>query len=278
MKIKKLENQIREKKSFLCIGLDIDLDRIPAHLKGEQDPIFSFAKEIIDSTNKFAVAYKPNIAFFEAHGVSGWESLEKIINYLNSEYPEIFTIADAKRGDIGNTSNMYAKAFFQNLKFDSITISPYMGKDSVEPFLSFDNKYVFLLTLTSNSGSEDFQLKEISDTSIKLYEEVILKSKEWKNSHNIMYVVGAKNVKEISRIRKLVPNSYLLIPGVGAQGGSLKDICENGLDNGLKLLVNSSRSIIYSSSGEDYAEKAMLAAAKLQEEMEKYIIDKGLVL
>ena len=173
---------------------------------------------------------------------------------------------------------MYAKAFFQNLEFDSITISPYMGKDSVEPFLSFDNKYVFLLTLTSNSGSEDFQLKEISDSSNKLYEEVILKSKEWKNSHNIMYVVGAKNVKEISRIRKLVPNSYLLIPGVGAQGGSLKDICENGLDNGLKLLVNSSRSIIYSSSGEDYAEKAMLAAAKLQEEMEKYIIDKGLVL
>ena len=277
MKIKKLENQIREKKSFLCIGLDIDLDRIPSHLKGEQDPIFSFAKEIFDSTNKFAVAYKPNIAFFEAQGLSGWESLEKIINYLNSEYPEIFTIADAKRGDIGNTSNMYAKAFFQNLKFDSITISPYMGKDSVEPFLSFDNKYVFLLTLTSNSGSEDFQLKEISDTSIKLYEEVILKSKEWKNSHNIMYVVGAKNVKEISRIRKLVPNSYLLIPGVGAQGGSLKDICENGLDNGLKLLVNSSRSIIYSSSGEDYAEKAMLAAAKLQEEMEKYIINKGLV-
>ena len=272
MKIKKLENQIREKKSFLCIGLDIDLDRIPSHLKGEQDPIFSFAKEIIDSTNKFAVAYKPNIAFFEAHGLSGWESLEKIINYLNSEYPEIFTIADAKRGDIGNTSNMYAKAFFQNLKFDSITISPYMGKDSVEPFLSFDNKYVFLLTLTSNSGSEDFQLKEISDTSIKLYEEVILKSKEWKNSHNIMYVVGAKNVKEISRIRKLVPNSYLLIPGVGAQGGSLKDICENGLDNGLKLLVNSSRSIIYSSSGEDYAEKAMLAAARLQEEMELSLI------
>ena len=189
----------------------------------------------------------------------------------------MFTIADAKRGDIGNTSNMYAKAFFQNLEFDSITISPYMGKDSVEPFLSFDNKYVFLLTLTSNSGSEDFQLKEISDSSNKLYEEVILKSKEWKNSHNIMYVVGAKNVKEISRIRKLVPNSYLLIPGVGAQGGSLKDICENGLDNGLKLLVNWSRSIIYSSSGEDYAEKAMLAAAKLQEEMEKYIIDKGII-
>ena len=210
MKINKLENQIREKKSFLCIGLDINLDRIPVHLKEKEDPIFSFAKDIIDSTNKFAVAYKPNIAFFEAHGLSGWESLEKIINYLNSEYPEVFTIADAKRGDIGNTSNMYAKAFFQNLEFDSITISPYMGKDSVEPFLSFDNKYVFLLTLTSNSGSEDFQLKEISDSSNKLYEEVILKSKEWKNSHNIMYVVGAKNVKEISRIRKLVPNSCLL--------------------------------------------------------------------
>ena len=277
MKIKKLENQIREKKSFLCIGLDIDLDRIPSHLKGEQDPIFSFAKEIIDSTNKFAVAYKPNIAFFEAYGLSGWKSLEKIINYINSNYPEIFTIADAKRGDIGNTSNMYAKAFFENLEFDSITISPYMGKDSVEPFLSFDNKYVFLLTLTSNSGSEDFQLKQISNTSNKLYEDVILTSKEWKNSQNIMYVVGAKNVKEIARIRKLVPNSYLLIPGVGEQGGSLMDICENGLDSGLKLLVNSSRSIIYSSNAKDYAEKAMLAASKIQEEMERYIIEKGII-
>ena len=277
MSIIKLENQIKEKKSFLCIGLDIDLKKIPNHLMEEEDPIFSFAKDIIDSTNKYAVAYKPNIAFFEAYGLSGWKSLEKIINYINSNYPEIFTIADAKRGDIGNTSNMYAKAFFENLEFDSITISPYMGKDSVEPFLSFDNKYVFLLTLTSNSGSEDFQLKQISNTSNKLYEDVILTSKEWKNSQNIMYVVGAKNVKEIARIRKLVPNSYLLIPGVGAQGGSLMDICENGLDSGLKLLVNSSRSIIYSSNAKDYAEKAMLAASKIQEEMERYIIEKGII-
>ena len=277
MSITKLENQIKEKKSFLCIGLDIDLNKIPAHLKDQEDPIFSFAKDIIDSTNKFAVAYKPNIAFFEAYGLSGWKSLEEIINYINSNYPEIFTIADAKRGDIGNTSNMYAKAFFENLEFDSITISPYMGKDSVEPFLSFDNKYVFLLTLTSNSGSEDFQLKQISNTSNKLYEDVILTSKEWKNSQNIMYVVGAKNVKEIARIRKLVPNSYLLIPGVGAQGGSLKDICNNGLDSGLKLLVNSSRSIIYSSNAKDYAEKAMLAASEIQEEMERYIVEKGIL-
>ena len=277
MSIIKLENQIKEKKSFLCIGLDIDLNKIPNHLMEEEDPIFSFAKDIIDSTNKYAVAYKPNIAFFEAYGLSGWKSLEKIINYINSNYPEIFTIADAKRGDIGNTSNMYAKAFFENLEFDSITISPYMGKDSVEPFLSFDNKYVFLLTLTSNSGSEDFQLKQISNTSNKLYEDVILTSKEWKNSQNIMYVVGAKNVKEIARIRKLIPNSYLLIPGVGAQGGSLMDICENGLDSGLKLLVNSSRSIIYSSNAKDYAEKAMLAASKIQEEMERYIIEKGII-
>ena len=277
MSIIKLENQIKEKKSFLCIGLDIDLNKIPNHLMEEEDPIFSFAKDIIDSTNKYAVAYKPNIAFFEAYGLSGWKSLEKIINYINSNYPEIFTIADAKRGDIGNTSNMYAKAFFENLEFDSITISPYMGKDSVEPFLSFDNKYVFLLTLTSNSGSEDFQLKQISNTSNKLYEDVILTSKEWKNSQNIMYVVGAKNVKEIARIRKLVPNSYLLIPGVGAQGGSLMDICDNGLDSGLKLLVNSSRSIIYSSNAKDYAEKAMLAASKIQEEMERYIIEKGIL-
>ena len=277
MSIIKLENQIKEKKSFLCIGLDIDLNKIPAHLKEKEDPIFSFAKDIIDSTNKFAVAYKPNIAFFESYGLSGWKSLEKTISYLNSNYPEIFTIADAKRGDIGNTSNMYAKAFFENLEFDSVTISPYMGKDSVEPFLSFENKYVFLLALTSNLGSEDFQLKEISNTSNKLYEDVILTSKNWKNSENIMYVVGAKNVKEINRIRKLVPNSYLLIPGIGAQGGSLKDICENGLDRGLKLLVNSSRSIIYSSNDQDYAEKAMIAASELQEEMKKHMIDKGLI-
>ena len=277
MSIIKLENQIKEKKSFLCIGLDIDLNKIPEHIKGEEDPIFSFAKDIIDSTNKYAVAYKPNIAFFEAYGALGWKSLEKIIKYINSNYPEIFTIADAKRGDIGNTSNMYAKAFFENLEFDSITISPYMGKDSVEPFLSHDNKYVFLLALTSNLGSEDFQLKKISSNSNKLYEDVVLKSREWKNSENLMYVVGAKNVEEISKIRKLVPNSYLLIPGVGAQGGSLKDICNNGLDSGLKLLVNSSRSIIYSSNTKDYAEKAMLAASKIQEEMERYIIEKGIL-
>ncbi len=277
MSIIKLENQIKEKKSFLCIGLDIDLNKIPEHIKGKEDPIFSFAKDIIDSTNKYAVAYKPNIAFFEAYGVLGWKSLEKIVKYINSNYPEIFTIADAKRGDIGNTSNMYAKAFFENLEFDSITVSPYMGKDSVEPFLSHDNKYVFLLALTSNLGSEDFQLKKISSNSNKLYEDVVLESREWKNSENLMYVVGAKNVEEISKIRKLVPNSYLLIPGVGAQGGSLKDICNNGLDSGLKLLVNSSRSIIYSSNAKDYAEKAMLAASKIQEEMERYIIEKGIL-
>ena len=277
MSIIKLENQIKEKKSFLCIGLDIDLNKIPEHIKGKEDPIFSFAKDIIDSTNKYAVAYKPNIAFFEAYGVLGWKSLEKIIKYINSNYPEIFTIADAKRGDIGNTSNMYAKAFFENLEFDSITVSPYMGKDSVEPFLSHDNKYVFLLALTSNLGSEDFQLKKISSNSNKLYEDVVLKSREWKNSDNLMYVVGAKNVEEIAKIRKLVPNSYLLIPGVGAQGGSLKDICNNGLDSGLKLLVNSSRSIIYSSNDKDYAEKAMIAASEIQEEMERYIIEKGIL-
>ena len=267
----KLSTNYKINNSILCIGLDPDLNLMPV------SDITKFNKIIIDSTKNFACAYKPNLSFYEALGSLGIKALENTIDYIRETAPDKLIIGDGKRGDIGNTSNMYAKAFFQNLEFDSITISPYTGKDSVEPFLSFDNKYVFLLTLTSNSGSEDFQLKEISDTSNKLYEEVILKSKEWKNSHNIMYVVGAKNVKEISRIRKLVPNSYLLIPGVGAQGGSLKDICENGLDNGLKLLVNSSRSIIYSSSGEDYAEKAMLAAAKLQEEMEKYIIDKGII-
>ena len=267
----KINSQIIKKKSFLCVGLDIDIKRIPKHLLKHDDPIFEFAKQIIDSTNKYAIAYKPNIAFFEAHGVEGYKSLKKISNYLKINYNDIFTIADAKRGDIGNTSKMYAKAFLKDLDFDSITVSPYMGSDSVEPFLIFDNKYVFLLALTSNKGSSDFQELILDDNSNKLYEKVIRVSKTWKNNDKIMYVVGAKNTEEIKKIRQLVPNSYLLIPGLGAQGGNLKEICKYGLDKDFKIIVNSSRSIIYASLNDDFAEKAALEAKKIQHEMESYI-------
>jgi len=272
----KLKDQILKKKSFLCIGLDIDLKKIPKALLKKEDPIFEFAKKIIDYTSDYAVAYKPNIAFFEAYGVNGFKSLNKISNYLNEFYPEIFTIADAKRGDIGNTSKMYAEAFLKNLHFDSITVSPYMGSDSVEPFLEVKNKYVFLLALTSNIGSLDFQEIEIKGSNQKLYEKVINISRTWKNSDRIMYVVGAKNTNEIKKIRSIVPNSYLLIPGLGAQGGSLSKICEAGLDKNLKIIINSSRSIIYSSSNDDFANSARIEAKKIKDQMEKFFIDLGI--
>jgi orotidine-5'-phosphate decarboxylase len=266
----KIQSQIIKKKSFLCVGLDIDINKIPNSLLTLDDPIFEFAKQIIDSTNEFAIAYKPNIAFFEAHGLQGYKSLEKISKYLNSAFPEIFTIADAKRGDIGNTSQMYANAFLKDLDFDSITVSPYMGSDSVEPFLSFKNKYVFLLALTSNKGSEDFQELTINN-STKLFETVIRTSRKWKNSDRIMYVVGAKNTEEIGKIRTIVPDSYLLVPGVGAQGGNLEEICKYGLDKDFKLIVNSSRSIIYASSTPDFAQMARNEAKKIQMQMENYL-------
>ena len=270
MIMNKLHDQINKKKSFLCIGLDIDKDKIPKSLLKFDDPIFEFAKRIIDSTNQYAIAYKPNIAFFEAYGADGFKSLKKIVNYLNQSYPEIFTIADAKRGDIGNTSKMYANAFLKELNFDSITVSPYMGYDSVEPFLSIEDKLVFLLTLTSNNGSNDFQELDIDDNN-KLYQKVIEISKTWKNSSRIMYVVGAKNTKEILKIRRMVPNSYLLIPGVGAQGGNMTEICKYGLDKNLKLIINSTRSIIYASVNDDFAQSAAYEAKKIQVEMEKNI-------
>ena len=270
MILNKLHDQINYKKSFLCIGLDIDKDKIPKSLLKFDDPIFEFAKRIIDSTNQYAIAYKPNIAFFEAYGADGFKSLKKIVDYLNQSYPEIFTIADAKRGDIGNTSKMYANAFLKELNFDSITVSPYMGYDSVEPFLSTEDKLVFLLTLTSNNGSNDFQELDIDDKN-KLYQKVIEISKTWKNSSRIMYVVGAKNTKEILKIRRMVPNSYLLIPGVGAQGGNMTEICKYGLDKNLKLIINSTRSIIYASVNDDFAQSAAYEAKKIQVEMEKNI-------
>ena len=265
MTTEQLVLQIRSKQSFLCIGLDVDLNKIPAHLQHTADPIFEFNKAIIDATHDLAVAYKPNMAFYEAHGLAGWQSLEKTINYLNTYYPEQFTIADAKRGDIGNTSSMYAKAFLQDLQFDSITVAPYMGKDSVEPFLAFEDKHTILLALTSNEGAFDFQTQMLDGE--EFYKKVIATSKNWKNSRNLMYVVGATKAEYFAEIRKLIPDSFLLVPGVGAQGGSLAEVCKYGMNSQVGLMVNSSRGIIYASAGEDFAVKAREEALKLQQEM-----------
>ena len=261
-----LTQQIQLKKSFLCIGLDVDLNKIPKHLIKTEDPIFEFNKAIIDATHDLCVSYKPNTAFYEAYGLKGWQSLEKTINYVNQNYPEIFTIADAKRGDIGNTSSMYAKAFLEDLNFDSVTVAPYMGKDSVEPFLAFENKHTILLALTSNEGAFDFQTKIIEGK--ELYKTVLETSKSWKNAENLMYVVGATKAEYFAEIRKIVPDSFLLVPGVGAQGGNLQDVCKYGLNDQIGLLINSSRGIIYASNQEDFAQKAREEAMKLQGEME----------
>jgi orotidine-5'-phosphate decarboxylase len=258
--------QIQLKKSFLCIGLDVDLDKIPAHLLELEDPIFEFNKQIIDATHHLAVAYKPNTAFYEAYGIKGWKSLDKTIKYLNEKHPEIFTIADAKRGDIGNTSTMYAKAFFNDLEFDSVTVAPYMGSDSVEPFLAFEEKFTILLALTSNAGGLDFQGLNVGNS--KLYKEVLKKSLTWKNSKQLMYVVGATKAEYFKEIRKIVPNHFLLVPGIGAQGGNLQDVCTYGLNKEVGLLINSSRGIIYAGKGDDFAEKAKEKAIELQQEME----------
>jgi orotidine-5'-phosphate decarboxylase len=263
--------QIRIKKSFLCIGLDVDIYKIPKHLLALEDPIFEFNKAIIDVTHDVAVSYKPNTAFYEAYGIKGWISLQKTIDYLNEKYPEIFTIADAKRGDIGNTSTMYAKAFFEYLNFDSITVAPYMGKDSVEPFLAFEKKHTIMLALTSNEGAFDFQTLAVNGT--ELYKQVIETSKTWKNAENLMYVVGATKAEYFSEIRKIVPNNFLLVPGVGAQGGSLSEVCKYGMNKNIGLLINSSRGIIYASNGIDFAEKARAEAIKIQQEMEALLLN-----
>lgn len=261
--------EIERKKSFLCVGLDVDINKIPAHLLEEEDPIFSFNKAIIDATHDLAVAYKPNTAFYEAYGLKGWKSLEKTINYLNNQYPEIFTIADAKRGDIGNTSKMYAKAFFEDLSFDSITVAPYMGKDSVEPFLSFKDKHTILLALTSNTGAFDFQTQMLENE--ELYKKVLKTSITWENAQNLMYVVGATKAEFLADIRKIIPNAFLLVPGVGAQGGSLSEVCKYGMNQDIGLLINSSRGIIYKSNGPDFAEAARSSAKGLQEQMEELL-------
>lgn len=257
--------QIHKKQSFLCIGLDVDLNKIPQYLLEEEDPIFAFNKAIIDATHHLCVAYKPNTAFYEAYGIKGWQALEKTINYLNENYPEIYTIADAKRGDIGNTSTMYAKAFFEDLGFDSVTVAPYMGKDSVEPFLAFEDKHTILLALTSNQGAFDFQTKTIEGQ--ELYKKVLETSKSWQSSENLMYVVGATKAEYLADIRKIIPNSFLLVPGVGAQGGNLQDVCKYGINANVGLLINSSRGIIYASQGNDFAEAAAAKAKTLQSEM-----------
>ena len=262
--------QIKKKKSFLCIGLDVDVTKIPKHLLNTEDPIFEFNKAIIDATHDLCVSYKPNTAFYEAYGIKGWQSLEKTINYINANHPEIFTIADAKRGDIGNTSSIYAKAFFEDLNFDSVTVAPYMGKDSVEPFLAFENKHTIILALTSNEGAFDFQTQNVEGR--ELYKVVLETSKSWKNAENLMYVVGATKAEYFTEIRKIVPDSFLLVPGVGAQGGSLAEVCKHGMNENVGLLINSSRGIIYASNGTDFAEKAREEALKLQQEMEEILV------
>jgi len=269
MTTQQLHEQILQKKSFLCVGLDPDLTKIPQHLLETEDPIFEFNKAIIDATHDLTVGYKPNTAFFEAYGIKGWMSLQKTINYINENYPDIFTIADAKRGDIGNTSSMYAKAFFEDLNFDSVTVAPYMGKDSVEPFLAFENKHTIMLALTSNEGAFDFQTLNVDGK--ELYKQVLETSKTWKNSENLMYVVGATKAEYFTEIRKIVPNSFLLVPGIGAQGGSLSEVCKYGMNDKVGLLVNSARAIIYASKGTDFAEKAREEALKVQKEMESII-------
>ena len=265
--MKQLIEQIKAKQSLLCVGLDTDITKIPRHLLAEEDPLFAFNKAIIEATHSFVVAYKPNVAFYEAHGEKGWRSLKKTIDYLNTFHPEIFTIADAKRGDIGNTATMYAKAFFEDMQFDSVTVAPYMGRDSVEPFLAFENKSTILLALTSNEGAFDFQTQEIEGEA--LYKKVLRTSLSWKNSQHLMYVVGATKAEYLKEIRQIVPNHFLLVPGVGAQGGSLEEVCRYGLNDQYGLLINSSRGIIYASKGEDFATVAAEKAQELQEEMKK---------
>ena len=268
MERKQLIEQIFTKKSFLCVGLDTDLNKVPKFLLNEEDPIFSFNKAIIDATAPYSIAYKPNLAFYECYGLKGMEAFEKTITYLKENYPQHFIIADAKRGDIGNTSKMYAQTFFKEYNVDALTIAPYMGEDSVKPFLEYEGKWVILLALTSNKGSHDFQLFEDKD-GVRLFERVLSKAQEWGTTENLMFVVGATQGSLFADIRKLAPDSFLLVPGVGAQGGSLQEVCKYGMNKDCGLLVNSSRGIIYASSEANFAEIAGEKAKELQQEMEK---------
>lgn len=261
-----LFEQIKQKKSFLCVGLDTDIKKIPEHLLHDEDPIFTFNREIIDATAPYCIAYKPNLAFYESMGVKGWGSLEKTFKYLKDKFPSHFIIADAKRGDIGNTSAQYARSFFEEMDIDAVTVTPYMGEDSISPFLTYEGKWVILLALTSNKGSHDFQLTE-NKNGEHLYESVLRKSQEWADDEKMMYVVGATQGNAFEDIRKIVPNHFLLVPGIGAQGGSLEEVCKYGMNKQCGLIINSSRAIIYADKSPCFAEAASIAAKKVQEQM-----------
>lgn len=265
---KQLFEQIRKKRSFLCVGLDTDILKVPKHLQSAADPVLAFNRKIIDATANHAVAFKPNLAFYESQGWQGWHTLEKTVEYIKSKYPEIFLIADAKRGDIGNTSNLYARTFFEKLDFDAVTVAPYMGEDSVKPFMTYPEKWVILLALTSNKGAADFQYLKNRETGDQFFESVLKISQNWGNTENMMYVVGATKAEKLKEIRQIVPDHFLLVPGVGAQGGSLEEVAKNGMNSHCGLLVNSSRGIIYASTGVDFAEKAGKAAKAVQQEMD----------
>lgn len=274
MNREQLFENIMRKRSFLCVGLDTDVNKIPEFLfdrEGDLDPIFEFNKSIIDATAEFCVAYKPNLAFYESLGLQGWDVLERTVDYIREKYPDQFIIADAKRGDIGNTSAMYARTFFGALDFDSVTVAPYMGEDSVSPFLTYENKWVTLLALTSNKGAFDFQFMEDKESGERLFEKVLKTSLKWGNEDNMMYVVGATKADMLADIRKIIPNHFLLVPGIGAQGGSLAEVVKYGMNKQCGLLVNSSRAILYASNGEDYAQAARAEAQKVQKEMSEFL-------
>jgi len=277
MNKEQLFEQIKAKRSFLCIGLDTDILKIPAHLKDTSDPIFAFNKEIIDATQDLCVAYKPNLAFYESLGVAGWVALEKTVSYIRYKYPEQFIIADAKRGDIGNTSNLYARAFFDHMDFDAVTVAPYMGEDSVKPFMTYLDRWVILLALTSNKGAFDFQFLKDEKSGDQLFESVLKTSQTWGTTDNMMYVVGATKAENLEGIRQLVPDHFLLVPGVGAQGGSLEEVARYGMNDYCGLLVNSSRAIIYASNEEDFAAKAREAAMGVQVDMEELLLEADLL-
>jgi len=268
--------QIVTKKSFLCVGLDSDINKLPQCLKNTTDTVFAFNKTIVDATAKYSIAYKPNLAFYESNGISGWQSLEKTVNYIKQNYPDIFLIADAKRGDIGNTSKMYAQAFFEKLPFDAVTVAPYMGEDSVSPFLTYKDKFVILLALTSNKGANDFQFFE-NNMHVQLFEQVLKTSQNWANSEQMMYVVGATRAEMLADVRKIVPNHFLLVPGVGAQGGSLSEVAKFGMNEQCGLIVNSSRAIIFADSTDKFSQRAEEEAHKVQVEMRELLKEKNIV-
>ena len=275
MNKQQLFENIQKKRSFLCVGLDTDIKKIPEHLKNEEDPIFAFNKEIIDATADLCVAYKPNLAFYESLGVQGWIAFEKTVNYIKANYPDQFIIADAKRGDIGNTSEMYARSFFEHMDIDSVTVAPYMGEDSVKPFLVYPDRWVIVLALTSNKGSHDFQLTE-DQNGERLFEKVLRVAQTWATQDQMMFVVGATQGQLFEDIRKVAPDHFLLVPGVGAQGGSLEEVVKYGMNNQCGLLVNSSRAIIYADKTEKFAQAARTEAQKVQQEMDKLLSSKGL--